>query len=290
VTQQRPIGQGVNGGQFVTLRARDGTEVRGVYKPVGNEEPHLRAGVDVGTYHLREEAVSKIDRMMGGEAVVPPAFSMRVPSIVEGGTTQVGSFHKFIEADRIRGRADIDAVGLSADGERMWLIDLITANTDRHTGNFLINRTEKGVRAVAIDNGLAFGTGLDDMEWGAGQYEDGPASILNSTLHGLVNKLDLKEVADTLKKASVTPAGIESTLVRIRAMQLNPKILTESVKGTKRARMQDFFKVSIEEAGARESQLIPAGELRKIQALVPQRQQLPDLLGPEEGGLPPIGR
>ena len=87
-----------------------------------------------------------------GLDIVPPTALREMPD------GRVASLQAWIEG------ADT-AAALSRDGvhdylpikqvQNMWVLDAITGNMDRHTGNFLISRDKK--RIHAIDNGMSFG-------------------------------------------------------------------------------------------------------------------------------------
>lgn len=317
------VGQ-VNEVKFVSLTRPDGSTVRAVFKSSHGEEGNLRSGVRAGTYHLREEAVSKLDRLMGGNPVVPPAVSAGVPARLGGGIRRTvaeeavpqrviggvvrreGSFHEFIEADIARDARDLVDVSKSESGERMWLVDLLTANTDRHNQNWLIRRTSGKPSVVAIDNGMAFGSHTrfesSDFELPA-LYDDGTSMSLNSRLHALVARLNLREVEKTIAAARVPKLGRRATLIRIRALQRDPNILrrmkgettaahdrkilwgpdhgqTEHVEAVsaKSKRMSDFY----ERANTTPLDLVSQSDLDEIDAIVAESGAPTETLLPHE--------
>lgn len=141
------IGIGANGARAMRI---DGRTLPCVYKSKHSEEPRLRAGIQAGTYYRREWLAGQIDRALGLDVV--PA------TVIRDGTDGVGSAQDWQVGDlanRVVGFWDkLDA----ADAESICVLDALIQNTDRHSGNFLVTPSRRG---IAIDNGLGFSLGSD---------------------------------------------------------------------------------------------------------------------------------
>lgn len=234
---------GVNASQLVTVRTPDGKQAQGVWKPAAGEERGLRDGVKAGTYYRREVAVAELDRMLGGDTIVPTTVAR---SITKDGKTQVGSVQAFVDGATIRTEKFTPAERKTIEGPGKWtnpdirrvlLLDTITANDDRHTGNLMFARQTMAdgstrVRPVAIDNGLAMPKDQPCRFLAAGEWARAPTTERTwdfSDQRELLDRLDLKKVASMLSEAGIDKASALGTLTRINALKINPTVLQKAI-------------------------------------------------------------
>ncbi len=211
-SRSKRMGGGVNGSYRLTWNDDAGAEQSGIWKPAYGERADLRATIPAGTYHKREAAMYRLDSLMGGDTVVPPTVSRTVKG-------DVGSVQQF-KADAVEaGKADLDTKQVTEhpSAKRMLLLDLVAANTDRHTGNWMVTGTKGNHAVVAIDNGLAFPRG------GRDGLRLGPKNTLrlDDYQHGLVKALKPEEVARALLEQGIEPDAVVDTLGRIKSLQMD---------------------------------------------------------------------
>lgn len=157
------LGGGVNKTSVVTLQ--DGT--KGVYKPESGEEygyketngqwrPLREAITD--RYYAREAAVSDIAHLLGMDDLVPL-------TVVRQDNGENASFQCFAPDCQVAtSLLDKDRYDGEEDRARAAALDYLVGNTDRHAGNWLINKQGK---MVLIDHGLSF---PDNHEGGSQAY------------------------------------------------------------------------------------------------------------------------
>jgi hypothetical protein len=120
--------------QAFTVEFEDGK--RAIWKPAAGAAP-AKPSVDHKTYHLREAAAFRMDRLMGMGRV--PTTVIRT---IDG---ESGSLQTFVVAERM-------SVGsyTKVDIARMGALDYVLGSLDRHLANF---RTDNDGRPAATDNG-----------------------------------------------------------------------------------------------------------------------------------------
>lgn len=237
----KKLGGGVNASSIATLE-HEGAEVKGVWKEASGEAARLRRNVPAGTYYKREAASASLDTMLGEGAVVPPTIARKI----EGEDGSLQHFAKGAMNYKPGNKAAkmLDAIRAAkenlADNEsfrRVFLLDALTGNDDRHGGNIMFKVAKLGgkdtLRAVAIDNGLTFPHGEasrfifpSTQEWQAGKFLK-----LDEVSHKQVKSLDLSKVADMLKEHGLPKEAVRPTLMRIRALQDDPDVLFKMMKG-----------------------------------------------------------
>jgi SPP1 gp7 family putative phage head morphogenesis protein len=224
-TEAKPIGDGLNGAELVTWRGADGKARQGVWKSVDKERPDLRDGVKAGTYHEREAALYELDQLLGGESAVPATVSRRVKG-------KQGSMQRFVPGEKtykIKDELEVDAhITEDPTVRKMFLLDAIAANDDRHGENALWRKERGRFKVAAIDNGLTFPEGrperflfaLPTDEFAHAMMELDPTSIRQ------LRSLDLSKVAAILhRRPGITEQQIRETLSRIRSLQYDPQQL-----------------------------------------------------------------
>ncbi|MBB4906428.1 WXG100-like domain-containing protein [Actinophytocola algeriensis] len=136
----------------VTFRVTldDGTQA--VYKPILGEQHGQREHIS-GNLGAREVAASRVDEMFGF-GLVPTTTMIDDNWAAPGPVTHPpGSLQRFVGNAREGG--DPAAFPVLRQ-QQMAVLDYVTGNTDRHSGNYL---TGPGGDLVAIDHGLTFPSG-----------------------------------------------------------------------------------------------------------------------------------
>lgn len=227
IVTRKPLGGGANVTELVTYRDADGREHVGVYKPKSGEDGSLRGNVPGGTFYRREEAAYLVDQAMAGEKIVPPTTIREVAG-------DLGSVQKFVP-----GAPTYDSVQYTLYGadkkfakqqsvKRMWLFDIIVGHSDRHEGNVLLRKERKTNKPIAIDNGLAFPE--SSGTWFRFPEGLGARHItykLDEARRKMINSIDVEELAAQLKTTGISETAIAGTLVRVRALQLDPDAISK---------------------------------------------------------------
>lgn len=219
------LGGGANESKKLTWADEAGRHAQGVWKPAAGEELRLRHNIRAGTYHKREAAAYALDRMMGGETVVPPTISRTLQG-------EPGSLQRFQPgakvAQKVHAKGGTEALPLEDPSvRRMQLLDLISGNTDRHNGNWLV---DKRGRAVAIDNGLAFPEGDPERFLVPGySYDVNRQSKLldiDPAQRALLSKLQPEAVGRMLFDHGLGPEAVRTTLGRLQSLQQEPDFMS----------------------------------------------------------------
>lgn len=158
------------GGEFIALfkrqLAQDPLQAAG--------EMHRGAGIPLNNPQFAERnlAMQEVDRLLGAN-VIPPTFlaqhNGRLGFIME---KVIGKTQANLNEEAAAGGPNSDAARLRANAlenplvrkglSRLYLLDQICAQMDRHTGNYMVvieNGVIKGIKG--IDNDLAFGADSD---------------------------------------------------------------------------------------------------------------------------------
>lgn len=222
---------GANVARLLTMQTAEG-ERRAVWKPAAGEEAGLRDGIRAGTYYQREAAVSDLSEVMFGaeESVVPRTVARTYKG-------EVGSLQAFVSgaqstnqlADELE--AAQHTIAETPAARRVFLLDAITRNTDRHGDNLLWQRVGGSFTPVAIDNGLALAHGAADMpfNFAINTVEFQKKMLdLDEFSQSVLKKLDLGQAARVLRKQpGIEPVQVREALARIKALQKNPQQLRE---------------------------------------------------------------
>jgi SPP1 gp7 family putative phage head morphogenesis protein len=217
-----PVDEGENGARKLTLA----DSKHGVWK-AARDEQHLRSGIKAGSFHQREAAVYELDALLGGETVVPPTVSRWLQG--EQGSLQRFAPNAKRTEEVFRQRLSEQAAEALAQEplvRRQFLLDVITANDDRHERNTLWRKAAGGkLKPVAIDNGLTFPDGPPlrfvfaipdgNFQW--------PLLELDQTSVTQLQNLKLSDVAALLHRhEGITEPQIREALARIRSLQNDP--------------------------------------------------------------------
>lgn len=240
-----PLGSGsINGGVRRTLQLGDETHDF-AFKKKANERA-VFPGQKSGTLHLREQAAYGIDRLLGDGSVVPPTVS-------DG----EGSYQAFVpNAQTVaNGRRELSrALGVSGlvrspDVIRQALLMALLGSEDDHGNNVMYAwrdptgpKTPENLRIINIDNGYSLADGKPIRNGQRVGFRDPWAGLgvlgkvyrkeLPKKLHDQLKAIDPKEYLRVLT-ASGAPTdkeGIEAALIRLIALQNNPKLMAKLVE------------------------------------------------------------
>jgi len=241
------IGAGVNDAQKVNMITFEGGKqktTKAVMKLAKDESKFLRPGIETGTFWQREQAMFELDRLMGSAGmVVPPTVARNLGGKL--GNASIQSFVKgAVDTEHMTLKQMKTFKQLAKDGffksdkkaRRMFLLDAISGNDDRHMGNVMFTFTKRGGKSVAnmvaIDNGLTFPEGeVGRFLFGVpSRFDAGKTAEafmkLDAHSKRILKKVKLKDLAEILNKAEgPNRQAIRSALIRTRALQKDPEIL-----------------------------------------------------------------
>lgn len=265
LVSSKAIGEGVNQAQKAVFLSKDGKTTTAVMKFASLEERGLRRHVKTGTFYRREAAVYQLDRAMGGKTVVPPTV------VRDLGTGQgPASLQHFIKGAKDTYR--VDGPTIRPRMRRVALLDIVSGNDDRHMSNIMFKPFKVGLDPIAIDNGLTFPSGPTRRFLLADRAVAADLMKLDAETHKLVKKLKLGELAGILRDAQVPDKAIRATLVRARALQLDPAIISsrqpsramfDQARSGPEARTLKFVHDSF-----KPETLLPTKEIGKIDAII----------------------
>jgi hypothetical protein len=200
-----------------------------MWKAHEDEVDAQRKGVQLGTYYQREVAMHDLDRALGGPPVVPSTVSRNLNG-------QEGALQAFVDGKRtfelrveLEELTPVAKLAAEPSVRRMFLLDVIAANDDRHGANALWRRKPHGGFEVsAIDHGTAFPEGTPKRFFFAIEPVAFARAMLtlDETSIRELRALSLPRVAAILRRQpGITSRQIRETLARIRSLQLDPEQL-----------------------------------------------------------------
>ena len=193
-----PLGVGEHMCEVCQVRFVDGS--LGVYKPVSGEYQNpVLFGLARGEPAIREVAASTLDQLLG-LGVVPP-------TVLWDGPQGPGSLQRWIHP--AEPGWDVDEC-TRLDRERLAVLDYLTANNDRHWGNYL---TDPHSHVVAIDHGYCFPP-EPRMNISSGFVLDRRRQPLSDTIMDRLYAVTPGQLRARLAEAGLDPASIEGTLDR----------------------------------------------------------------------------
>jgi len=267
VESSTKLGKGVNQASKAVLRAPDGKKTTVVLKYADDERMLIResTGIKGGTYHQREAAFYQLDRELGGKTLTPPTVSHDFGSGLGKASAQ-----KWVDGAKVANKTIGNALANVPESQarRMFLLDAISANDDRHTLNALYKTVGKRTDLIAIDNGLTFPlkpTGRFLFAKAEHNLQD--LIQLDSATHSMVKGLDLNRVAAILDANGIEETAARAALIRIRALQGNAKIIfqqTHSLGGSKVERVSDYVLNFIEASHKAPTRLLSKSALGEV--------------------------
>jgi len=222
ISERRVSDQGVNPAKILTLETSEGTK-QVVWKPVGTVEGEKVAKA----LAQREAAVAELDRLMHGEgAVVPDTVARKIGKVS-------GSMQEFVPGAqaglRFEDQILADTAGFAANEShrKTFLLDVLTANNDRHGGNVLWTGVAGGFTGHAIDNGGAFSKNGFRFIVNDAKFMES-ALTLDSGSKATIAALKLEDVDSVLRKYDqVTASQRRDVLVRLQSLKNDSKQLTK---------------------------------------------------------------
>jgi SPP1 gp7 family putative phage head morphogenesis protein len=264
IVRSEAVGEGANAGRDVTVREADGTEHRAMWKTQENEKID-RPGVRAGTFHLREAAMYELDQELGPGGIVPPTVSR----VIDGKRGSLQRWEEGVPTNLANANLALEAEGAKLaehpSVRRMFLLDVIAANDDRHGRNVLWRKRGGQWQVSAPDNGLAFPERRISKFWLPMHGEEIAQALvdLDAVSVNQLKAMRLSRVAAILHRyPGITQRQIRETLARIRSLQLDPQQLRRLPgKGFVREKVQRWI------SRAPEHRDLPAADLAEIDAL-----------------------
>ena len=192
---------------------------------------------------------------MGGQTVVPPTVARTIKG---KGAGSLQHFDTKAHDFSYMSVADENFKRLSSGGglykiksmKRTFLLDMIGANDDRHSGNLMIKVITKGgkktYQAVAIDNGLSMPTG-QSMGYrfaGASNRDFDKLIKFNKESIKEIGNLKMEDVAKIFHNQKLPREAARGAMVRIKAIQEDANVIhnLKPYEGnTSRNKINDFF-------------------------------------------------
>lgn len=199
---------GVNKVYVVELEDKDGSKRKGIFKPIAGEyEEDLRdSNIPIGQQWKRERLASVFDNILG-LGIVPPVVLREVNG-------EMGVVMDFVPGDVFRhSYARYDDADVE-EWQKLALFDWLTGNTDRHGGNYIIDKNNG--KLWAIDNGLAFpervnfapcaGLRSEPMLY---VDEKRDRDLANNAVGAVLTPENKKKCMDAMKKFNIGGKGVE---------------------------------------------------------------------------------
>ena len=192
----QPIPQNAN----ATLKVEFEGGGKGVYKPLSGENPGLKAHNFYDDFYRNEVGAYHVDQALGfGRVPTTTAFN----GSLGPGSIQAWSAGKALDG----GAAAYDVI----QQQQMGVLDYILGNGDRHPANWM---TMADGGPAAIDNGMAFPNA--NAEAMRSDFIKNVANQpLNQTIVDAVKGVDQTALAQQLKAAGISDAGIKGAMSRL---------------------------------------------------------------------------
>lgn len=214
IVDTTPLDPGGHANDAYVVTYEDGT--RGIYKPVAGEDASLRQGIPGGLAD-REVAASRMDEAFG--------FG-RVPTTTKiDGAQGSGSVQQWVDST---GSKALDEYPRTQQ-EQMAVLDYVTGNTDRHTGNFV---TDAGGNIVAIDHGYSFPE-TPDPRFGIRSdfVQQNVNTPLSDEVMQNVRAVDPGQVRTTLQASGLSDQAVDGVVSRLGEVQSRGMITGENWPG-----------------------------------------------------------
>jgi len=211
-------GDHINGSWYVTYY--DGSA--GIVKLISAESASPR--VAIGIQAPREVAMYRLDEIFG---------SGRVPTTtwLEGSKLPAGMQHLGPGAVQEWVPSGVGEANLSLyprkQVEQMAVLDYISANTDRHMGNYL--SSNNGV--VAVDHGLTFPETDYATAIRSSFVKSAFQQPLSADVAAAVRAVDAQRLAAALRSTGLPETAIDGALARLREIQQHGMITGEAWRG-----------------------------------------------------------
>jgi len=193
-----------------------GTELYGVFKKRS-------------AYSRFELAAYQLDRLLNLN-IVP--LTIARPNVTRG---EVDAFQYFVrgavsarEALKATGflepedkaKMEFKYYGYPSSQKKMWLLDFLIENTDRHGENWMWSLGEQNLRPVAIDHGMAFGRSIrGKVEFSESNLPDGEVLENLSKLDGPTLKREFQSLL-TQQEIRALARRVKQVVVKARTLKL----------------------------------------------------------------------
>jgi len=215
IHKTQSLGGGTNEVKLVHLA--DGSKA--VFKPTSGESGvNESPGIPWKTEYRREAASYSLAKDLGIDTV-PETTTRKIKG-------SDGSIQRWVDGTIVKdhnGPIDRHSV------EQIRLLDFVSGNDDRHSGNMIISADGK---AHAIDNGRSFRTVPSGPQMPIKTVGQFAGMGLTPQIHDRIKSMDPAKIAQTLNSHKIEHEAIEHTLNRIMFLKKNPDALAipESLK------------------------------------------------------------
>lgn len=205
VTTVDVLGGGINGTYIAKFA--DGT--KGVWKPKDGEHVGLRRNVPAGTYYHREAAASSVAHVIGMNDLVPITVTREVNG-------KKGSMQQWADNSKTAHAIGGDKMyNGHKDLARAAAFDYMINNTDRHSGNWMIQDGSKQGRIKLIDNGLAFPTNNSGFR----SYLFDKATKLGLEVPKEVLTWDINKIEAAMRQHKLPDTAVNVVKERLKILQ-----------------------------------------------------------------------
>jgi hypothetical protein len=293
IVKRKRIGEGILGAEFVDVKGDDGKTHKAVWKKGGEAEIEVedsegktRHYIDAGTFYEREEISSEFDDIFGGKRIVPKAYRQEIDG-------QVGSIHERVKGAKNTSEAVYDIsnsgqgdqgirkLASSFESKKMFFMDLITGNDDRHVNNALWTK-DKTYEYVpsAIDNGLTWPDGPTCRFMFAIERTPYAEEVMmpNEEIRKCLKELDIKAMGKMLNgyKCLTGYAKVQA-LARCQALKNNPELIVKAISAANQDYIDDYEDtihqwVKLDTLSRLQSGEITQEQLKEIEELVGDKE------------------
>lgn len=302
IEKRKFIGEGMTGAELLTITDESGKSHKGVWKSVKGELAvldrygELRESVPAGTYYEREAVSSNFDSIFGGKRVIPETFTQEFEDdetgekmagslqVFKPGTmTQKDVINHIYNSPRRLQDENIRKLGKSFEAKKMFFMDIISANDDRHSGNSLWEKSDKfGYTPIAIDNGLTFPDGESSRFLYAVDNKAYKKEVCkpDGEIRQHLESLDLQKLADMLNASdNLSKTAKLLTLTRAQALKNNPDLMYDKSRDVENDNDYNdsyddamFNWINSDGTARVENGEITAAEYEKIRSMVTERK------------------
>jgi len=213
-TGQQERAEGLRGGnhsnEVIYVKIRD--DGSAIFKPKDGEYDFSRSsGAEKGTLYMRERAAYLVDRFLGFK-LVPPTTIREIDG-------RIGSAQQFIPDTRSFYEISGEEREVYDDElNRLWFLDYLIWNMDRHGNNLLAGETPEGNRSIhAIDNGLSFSGKRDSGSISHYLHKPVPSDV-SEKVRAIIHDSEKKELLRELLTELLPKNDVEAFFARVEVL------------------------------------------------------------------------
>jgi len=183
-----------------------------IFKPKDGEYDFSRSsGAEKGTLYMRERAAYLVDRFLGFK-LVPPTTIREIDG-------RIGSAQQFIPDAQPFYEIPGNKYELyNNELNRLWFLDYLIWNTDRHGNNLLEKKNLDGERSIhAIDNGLSFSGKRDFSSMGPYLHKSVPPDV-SENIRAIIDDREKKDLLRELLLELLPENDVEAFFARVEAL------------------------------------------------------------------------